>query len=74
MGKEARKMEMGMAMGMEGMKMGKMTGEDILRWPIRMLLSFLPRRTPLHQTRIRIILSRRQSAGVQPRMCSLLRC
>jgi hypothetical protein len=56
MGKEA---QMGMAMGAEEMEMGK-TGEDSLRCLIRMLLSFLPRGTPLHQTRIRIILSRRQ--------------
>jgi hypothetical protein len=34
----------------------------------------LPRGTPLHQIRIKIILSRMQLAGVQPRMCSLLRC
>jgi hypothetical protein len=74
MGEEARKMEMGMAMGMEGMEMGKEAGEDSLRWFIRMLLSFLPRKTPLHQIRIRIILSRRQLAGVQPRMCSSLLC
>jgi hypothetical protein len=73
MGKEARKMEMGMAMGAEEMEMGKV-GEDSLPWLIKMLLSFLPRKTPLHQIRLRIILSRRQSVGVQPRMCSLLRC
>jgi hypothetical protein len=37
MGKEARKMEMGMAMGVEEMEMGKVTGKDSLRWLIRML-------------------------------------
>jgi hypothetical protein len=71
MGKEARKMEMGMVMGTEEMGMGKVTGEDGLRWLITMLLSFSQRGT---QTRIRIILSRRELAGVQPRMCSLLLC
>jgi hypothetical protein len=53
MGKEARKMQMGMAMGMEEMEMGKVTGEDSLRWLIRMLLSFSQRGTPLHQSRIK---------------------
>jgi hypothetical protein len=55
------------------MEMGKV-GEDSLPWLIRMLLNFLPHGTPLHQTRLRIILSRRQSVEVQPRMCNLLRC
>jgi hypothetical protein len=41
---------------------------------IIMLLSFLPRGTPLHQIRLRIISSRRQSIGVQLRMCRSLRC
>jgi hypothetical protein len=59
MGKEAREMEMGMAMGAEEMEMGK-TGENNLPWLIRLLLSFLLRGTPLHQIRLRIILSRRQ--------------
>jgi hypothetical protein len=67
-------MEMGMAMGMEEMEMGKVTGDDSLRWLIRMLPSFLQREMPLHQTTIRIRLSRRQLAGVQPRMCGLLLC
>jgi hypothetical protein len=70
MGKEARRVEMEMAMGAEEMD----TGEDSLRWLITLLLSFLPRGTPLQQIRIRIILSRRQLAGVQPRMCSSLQC
>jgi hypothetical protein len=48
-GKEARKMEMGMAMGAEEMKMGKVTGENSLRWLIRMLMSFSQHGTPLHQ-------------------------
>jgi hypothetical protein len=74
MGKEARKMEMGRAMGMEEMEMDKETAEVSLRLLIRMLLSFLPHGMPLHQIRIRIILSRRQLARVQPRMCNLLRC
>jgi hypothetical protein len=39
------------------------TGKESLHSLIRMLLSFLPRGTPLHQTRIRIILSRRQLIG-----------
>jgi hypothetical protein len=64
MDKETRKMEMGMAMGAVEMELGKV-GEDNLPWLIR---------TPLHQIRLRIILSRRQLLGVQPRMCSLLRC
>jgi hypothetical protein len=68
MGKEARRV-----MGVEEMEMGK-EGEDNLPWLIIMLLSFLPRGTPLHQIRLRIISSRRQSVGVQLRMCSLLRC
>jgi hypothetical protein len=68
MGKEARRV-----MGVEELEMGK-EGEDSLPWLIIMLLSFLPRETPLHQTRLRIILSRRQSAGVQLRMCSSLQC
>jgi hypothetical protein len=68
MGKEARRVT-----GVEEMEMGKV-GEDSLPWLITMLLSFLPRGTPLHQIRLRIILSRRQSVGVQLRMCSLLRC
>jgi hypothetical protein len=70
MGKEARRVIMEMAMGVEEME----TGEDNLPWLIIMLLSFLPRGTPLHQLRLMIILSRRQLVGVQPRMCSLLRC
>jgi hypothetical protein len=45
---EARREEMGMAMGAEEMGMGK-TGEDSLRCLIRMLLSFLPRGTPLRR-------------------------
>jgi hypothetical protein len=61
-------MEMGMAMGAEEMEMGK-TGEDSLRWLIRMMLAFLQHGTPLHQIRLRITLSRRQLARVQPRMC-----
>jgi hypothetical protein len=73
MGKEARKMEMEMAMGAEEMEIGK-AGEDSLPWLIRMLLNFLPRGTPLHQIRLRIILSRRQSVGVQPRICNSLQC
>jgi hypothetical protein len=73
MGKEARRMEMGMAMGGEEMEMGKV-GEDSLPWLIRMLLNFLPRGTPLHQMRLKIISSRRQSVEVQLRMCSSLRC
>jgi hypothetical protein len=73
MGKEARRVKMGMAMGAGKMEMGRM-GEDKLPWLLRLLLSFLPRGTPLHQFRLRIILSRRQLVGVQPRMCSLLRC
>jgi hypothetical protein len=43
-------------------------------WLIIMLLRFLPRGTPLHQIKLGIILSRRQSVRVQLRMCSLLRC
>jgi hypothetical protein len=73
MGKEARKMEMGMAMGVEEMEMGKV-GKDSLPWLIRMLLNFLRRGTPLHLIRLRIISSRKQSVGVQPKMCSSLRC
>jgi len=68
MGKEARRV-----MGVEEVEMGK-EEEDSLLWLIKMLLSFLPRGTPLHQMRLRIILSRKQSVGVQPRMCSSLRC
>jgi hypothetical protein len=68
MGKEARRV-----MGVEELEMGKV-GEDSLPWLIIMLLSFLPRETPLHQIRLKIILSRRQSVGVQLRMCSSLRC
>jgi hypothetical protein len=68
MGKEARRV-----MGVEELEMGK-EGEDSLPWLIIMLLSFLPRGTPLHQIRQRIILSRRQSVGVQLRMYSSLRC
>jgi len=68
MGKEARKV-----MGVEEVEMGK-EEEDSLLWLIKMLLSFLPRGTPLHQIRLRIILSRRQSVKVQLRMCSSLQC
>jgi hypothetical protein len=57
--------------GVEELEMGK-EAEDSLPWLIIMLLSFLPRGTPLHQIRLRIISSRRQSVGVQLRMCSLL--
>jgi hypothetical protein len=39
MGKEARKMEMGMTMGAKEMEMGK-TGEDSLRRFIKMPLNF----------------------------------
>jgi len=67
MGKEARRV-----MGVEEVEMGK-EEEDSLLWLIKMLLSFLPCGTPLHQIRLRIILSRRQSVGVQLRMCSSLR-
>jgi hypothetical protein len=66
MGREARRV-----MGVEELKMDK-EGEDSLPWLVIMPLSFLPRGTPLHQIRLRIILSRRQSVGVQLRMCSLL--
>jgi hypothetical protein len=48
---------MGMAMGAEGMEMGK-TGEDRLRWPIKMLQGFSRRGIPLHQIGQRISLSR----------------
>jgi hypothetical protein len=68
MDKEARRV-----MEVEKLEMGK-EGEDSLPWLIIMLLSFLPRGTPLHQIRLRIILRRRQSVGVQLRMCSTLRC
>jgi hypothetical protein len=68
MGREARRM-----MGMEELEMGK-EGEDSLPWLIIILLSFLPRETPLHQIRLRTISSKRQSVGVQLRMCSSLRC
>jgi hypothetical protein len=68
MGKEARRV-----VRVEEFEMGKV-GEDSLPWLIRMLLSFLPRGTPLHQIRLRIISSRRQSVGVQLMMCSSLRC
>jgi hypothetical protein len=60
-------------MGVEELEMGK-EGEDSLPWLIIMLLSFLPRGTPLHRIRLRTILSRRQSVGVQLWMCSSLRC
>jgi hypothetical protein len=53
MGKEARRL-----MGVEEFEKGK-EGEDSLPWLIIMLLSFLPRGTPLHQIRLRIILSRK---------------
>jgi hypothetical protein len=59
MGKEAREMEMGMAMEAEETKMCKM-GEDSLPWLIRLLLSFLLRGTSFHQIRLGIILSSRQ--------------
>jgi hypothetical protein len=68
MGKEACRV-----MGVEELEMGKV-GKDSLPWLIIMLLSVLPRGTPLHQIRLRIIFSRRQSVGVQLRMCSSLRC
>jgi hypothetical protein len=68
MGKEARRV-----MGVEEVEMGK-EEEDSLLWLIIMLLSFLPRGTPLHQIRLRIISSRRQSIKVQLRMCSSLQC
>jgi hypothetical protein len=68
MGREARRM-----MGVEELEMGK-EGEDSLPWLIIMLLSFLLRGTPLHQIRLKTISSRRQSVGVQLRMCSSLRC
>jgi hypothetical protein len=42
MGRETRRM-----MGVEELEMGK-EGEDSLPWLIIMLLSFLPRGTPLH--------------------------
>jgi hypothetical protein len=42
MGKEARRVR-----GVEELEMGK-KGEDSLPWFIIMLLSFLPRGTPLH--------------------------
>jgi hypothetical protein len=58
MGKEARRV-----MGVGELEMGK-EGEDNLPWLITMLLSFLPRGTPLHQIRLRIISSKRQSDGV----------
>jgi hypothetical protein len=59
-------------MGVEELEMGK-EGEDNLSWLTIMLLNFLPRGTPLHQIRLRTILSRRQSVGVQLRMCNSLR-
>jgi hypothetical protein len=68
MGREARRM-----MGVEELELGKEL-KDSLLWHIIMLLSFLPRGTPLHQIRLGIILSRRQSVGVQLRMCSSLQC
>jgi hypothetical protein len=68
MGREARRM-----MGVEELAMGK-EGENSPPWLIIMLLSFLPRGTPLHQIKLGIILSRKQSVGVQLRMCSSLRC
>jgi hypothetical protein len=49
-------------------------GENSPPWLIIMLLNFLPRGTPLHQIKLGIILSRRQSVGVQLRMCSSLQC
>jgi hypothetical protein len=68
MGREARRV-----MGVEEVEMGK-EEEDSLLWLIIMLLSFLPRGTPLHQIRLGVILSRRQSIKVQLRMCSSLQC
>jgi hypothetical protein len=59
MGKEAHRL-----MVVEELEMGT-EGEDSLPWLIIMLLSFLPRGTPLHQIKLRIILSRRQSVEVQ---------
>jgi hypothetical protein len=63
MGREARKIlrveeAMGMAMGAEGMEMGK-TGEDRLRWPITTLQGFSRRGIPLHQIRLRMTSSRK---------------
>jgi hypothetical protein len=55
MGKEARRVIMEEGMGVEEM----VTGEDSLRWLNRMLLTFLPHGTRLHQMRLRIILSKR---------------
>jgi hypothetical protein len=58
MGREARKIlrveeAMGMAMGAEGMEIGK-TGEDKLRWPMTTLQGFSRRGIPLHQIRLSV--------------------